>query len=352
VWIELYKFHFLSRQTGAGATYLIFFSVIIKLSKLPIFFQNKKKMTSELAFQHIKGNYWYAAYGEFKVIMDKTNGYINATKMCTSGGKELCDWIKNKSSQELIQTLESNMVLENTHPTLDISDLPLKGYQSENSRFGSLTIQKVYTAKKTEIDCIISGTYCHPDLIPPIACWISPLFALKVSKIINGYIVNEYKSKLNDMQLHLEETTISVLKHKWDKLMIEEQLKAATLATHLAQQKTYKLETVVQKKELRHQIWSSTHAFTMMRLNNPNAKLPLYALRRKRCDMSGAVKKLRAKHPNSVMIFRRSYVPNPINFYNRLKSCGILCFNGNYCHASVPEGELIDKLEKVYSITE
>jgi KilA-N domain len=68
--------------------------VIIKLSKLPIFFQNKKKMTSELAFQHIKGNYWYAAYGEFKVIMDKTNGYINATKMCTSGGKELCDWIK------------------------------------------------------------------------------------------------------------------------------------------------------------------------------------------------------------------------------------------------------------------
>jgi KilA-N domain len=61
-------------------------------------------MTSELAFQHIKGNYWYAAYGEFKVIMDKTNGYINATKMCTSGGKELCDWIKNKSSQELIQT--------------------------------------------------------------------------------------------------------------------------------------------------------------------------------------------------------------------------------------------------------
>ena len=48
-------------------------------------------MTSELAFQHIKGNYWYAAYGEFKVIMDKTNGYISATKMCTSGGKELCD---------------------------------------------------------------------------------------------------------------------------------------------------------------------------------------------------------------------------------------------------------------------
>src|ERR1700721_4443873 len=98
------------------------------------------------------------------------------------------------------------------------------------------------------------------------------------------------------MQLQLEDASVSVLKHKWDKLMADEQLEAATLETHLAQQHAHNLQTVVQKKELRHQIWSSTHAFTLMRLKNPNANLPLYALRRKRCDMPGAVKKLRAKH--------------------------------------------------------
>ena len=164
--------------------------------------------------------------------------------------------------------------------------------------------------------------------------------------------MQEYKNKLSNIQFQLEEATDSAQKHKLEKLKSDDLLEAATLEMHLAQQQAHKLETVVQKKELRHQIWSSTHAFTMMRLNNPNAKLPLYALRRKRCDMSGGVKKLRAKHPNNIIIFQRSHVPNPINFYNRLKASGILCFKGNYCRTSVPEGELIDKVEKKYSITE
>src|SRR3981189_3946277 len=75
------------------------------------------KMLSEIAFEQIEGNYWYAAYGPFRVVMMKDTGYINATKMCGAGGKDYCDWLKNKYSKELIQALETfmerDMALEN-----------------------------------------------------------------------------------------------------------------------------------------------------------------------------------------------------------------------------------------------
>ena len=67
----------------------------------------------------------------------------------------------------------------------------------------------MHNFNQTDEEYIISGTYCHPSLIPHIVCWISVEFALKVSDIINGYIVNEYKAKLNDMQMQLLEVSES-----------------------------------------------------------------------------------------------------------------------------------------------
>src|SRR6202020_1873638 len=37
---------------------------------------------------------------EFRVIMDKSIGYINATKMCYVGGKDFKDWSRLKGSYE------------------------------------------------------------------------------------------------------------------------------------------------------------------------------------------------------------------------------------------------------------
>jgi hypothetical protein len=196
----------------------------------------------------------------------------------------------------------------------------------------------IQTKNETDDDKLISGTYCHPDLIPHIACWISPDLALKVSKIVNAYITQEYKIKLSEMQFQLEQTT--------------EECEATKTAAQLTHQQVNKLETNLKKKERRHQVWSSSHAFTMLRLNNPIAKHHYYAIRRKRVNMSGAIKKLRAKHPHSIMVFQTSYVPNPVNLYNRLKTCGILKFKGNYCNSVVPESELITKMGELYDIVE
>ena len=111
-------------------------------------------------------------------------------------------------------------------------------------------------------------------------------------------------------------------------------------------------QKVIKAKKRQYDVWADTHAFTVMRLNNPEAKLPLYAIRCKRTSMSRAVKKLRAKHPNSIMIYQSSRVPNPVNLYNRLKASGLLRFKGNYCTSQVAEADVIDNLGKLYNIIE
>ena len=43
---------------------------------------------------------------------------------------------------------------------------------------------------------MVTGTYAHPDLVPHIASWVSPSFAIKVSRIVNEYLVKEEKEKI------------------------------------------------------------------------------------------------------------------------------------------------------------
>src|SRR3981189_288275 len=161
-------------------------------------------MLSEIAFEEIEGNYWYGAYGEFRVIMMKDNGYINATKMCSSGGKEYFRWRRLQSSAELIQALERNMALENTQVT---SASTLEDANHQIWRLASPPCIFVKTDNNTPTDQLKSGTYCHPVLIPHIACWVSVDFALKVSKVVNGYIAQEYKSKVGALELQLDQAT-------------------------------------------------------------------------------------------------------------------------------------------------
>jgi hypothetical protein len=59
--------------------------------------------------------------------------------------------------------------------------------------------------------------------------------------------------------------------------------------------------------------------------------------------MRKAIIKVRAKHPNSIMIYQHQHVANPVNLYKRLKASGILHFKGNYCEPKVQEIELINK---------
>ena len=168
-------------------------------------------MIKELVFEQIEGNFWYAAYGPFRVVMMKDTGYINATKMCSSGGKNYCDWSLLNSSHELINALAIDLALENTHgasaSTLRDGNQQICGLPSPLCKF-------IQTRNSTDMERIISGIYIHPDLVPSVAGWISPSIQLMANRVVVGYVTMEYKAhlaaanqELDAKQLELEQAT-------------------------------------------------------------------------------------------------------------------------------------------------
>ena len=62
---------------------------------------NAQSITN-LAYESINEKYSRAKYGEFNVIMDMTNGYINATKLCADGDKRFKKWLENECNKDAI----------------------------------------------------------------------------------------------------------------------------------------------------------------------------------------------------------------------------------------------------------
>ena len=72
------------------------------------------KMLSELGFQPIRDSFYYGYYGQFRVVIDKQDGYIYATKLCSDGGKNFYHWKESKVSKELVSTLQQAIDLDET----------------------------------------------------------------------------------------------------------------------------------------------------------------------------------------------------------------------------------------------
>jgi hypothetical protein len=148
---------------------------------------------SEIAFEQIHNEYYWAKYGEFKVIMNINTRYINATYLCglattkTGTKKEFRQWKQNSSTEELMGEVAAAVRMS----TVDLTTVVNGGQVME-----------------------IKGTYVHPDLIPHIACWASPKFAVKVSKIVNEQIVRDHREAIR-----AKDTRIDELSRKMDELL-------------------------------------------------------------------------------------------------------------------------------------
>ena len=205
-------------------------------------------MLTDIAFEQISGNYWYAAYGPFRVVMMKDTGYINATKLCSSGGKDYYNWSRLKSSQELMEAvtrkLNNTKVLENVQPNLPNT------LGDTIPQIWGMVCKSITTEKKSDIDKLISGTYCHPLLIPHIGSWISADFAIMVSEVVNAYIEHQYKENIHDMKVQLEICTAAEQHHKMAKIDAIQQREAAQKDKEEAIQQTQELERVVKTKKL------------------------------------------------------------------------------------------------------
>jgi len=165
---------------------------------------------NQIIFEHIDDKYAYGKYGDFKVIMMTKNRYINATKLCKEYGKEFFNWKQNKNNQELINEVEIDIYSALGIPRAE-----------ENKSFIIINGGKNQLSK---------GTYVHELLIPHIASWISSKFAVKVSKIVNSFIANEYINEIKDKNNKIcnleEKLNIIIEDNKETKITNEKLLKS------------------------------------------------------------------------------------------------------------------------------
>ena len=161
---------------------------------------------NQIIFENINEDYSYGMYSDFKVIIHTKSSYINITQLCKSADKRFDNWLQNNKSVELIN------------------------YVNENELSKHSTLKATFTKKAggtNEILALVSGTYAHPLIVPQVAQWISPKFAIMVSKIINEHLVDEYLLQLDEKDGKIEslEMLVKKMNKKMDKMtnMLDEQ---------------------------------------------------------------------------------------------------------------------------------
>ena len=151
----------------------------------------------QIAYEQIDNEYWYGRYGPFKVVIHSPSGYINASKLCTECGKQLFHWKENRSSKELIDAVEKRIEFHKPILPNQISiDMPTKVIYEE----------KGLTSRGNET----RGMYAHPLLVPHIASWASPRFAIIVSEIVNDYVSSAYQWFIRQQDLIIQQKDLTI----------------------------------------------------------------------------------------------------------------------------------------------
>uniref|UniRef100_A0AAT9URX7 KilA N domain protein n=1 Tax=Apapanepox virus TaxID=3049969 RepID=A0AAT9URX7_9POXV len=291
---------------------------------------------SNLVTREIDERFCYIKYDEFDLIMMKENGFVNATKLCKIGNREFRKWIRLDGSKELIRKVEEMNQISKSAP----------------ARSGRGIIIEVNGANQyTKYD--IAGSYVHQDLIPHISSWISPLFAVKVSKIINCYVSGKYEFKLKEKENKIDELMELLYKFndKYDRDTLElkklyrEQRKHAKrmeekydLDTRELKEHNKELSNSVKRMEEKYD--RDTHELKtelkkieerlkdkVINPSSPNKLHRLVILQNKRDPNSFKTLRLQAerldreldKVKRDYKIFFNAYEPNAVSCFNRLK---------------------------------
>ncbi|MGL5961484.1 MAG: DUF3627 domain-containing protein [Cetobacterium sp.] len=156
---------------------------------------------NNICYKQIKGNYYYGIFGEFQLVVDKTTGCFNATKLCNIGGKKFKEWTRLNRSNRLVEYSES---------------------------CGGKSLRGFYEIKGDNNDFLnkqITGQYVQKELILDIASWISPEFYFKCNNIIINYFANEFQN----MDEQEKQTEIDQLEQRMKQLLIENENKDSVI---------------------------------------------------------------------------------------------------------------------------
>jgi KilA-N domain len=160
---------------------------------------------NDVCFERIRDTFYYGMFGEFKLVVDKSTGCFNATKLCKDGGKEFRQWMRLEKSKRLIEYYESRC--GDPHVGSDYQSRP--SYMRVGSDF--------YEVKGDNKDALVAkttGQYVRKELILDIASWVSVEFYDKCNQIIIDFYAAEYKKSLKQKDDKIDE-----LNRKLDEMM-------------------------------------------------------------------------------------------------------------------------------------
>ena len=276
-----------------------------------------------LGYEKIDDVHSKAKYGTFDVTMNMKNGYINATKLCSDGGKQMKNWLRNDCNKELIEYFDK---------INDGSNLSRHKYEVRNG---------------TKCNNI-NGTYVHPDLIPHIASWVSPAFAYKVSKIVNNFLIREKEDEIR--KLSGDKCKLQEMLEKSDKRREEAEKRAEKMLQDMKDQNdrthaklddtkktldkaeidNHKIKTTLNRVEARvekivEEVVPPTkqlslhEQFGIMKLNDKSGKyyFKVYCVQSR--NVAKAKHSILKAHPNAELFLEIKPNANAKNFLHKLK---------------------------------
>ncbi|HSA76175.1 MAG TPA: KilA-N domain-containing protein [Nitrosarchaeum sp.] len=277
----------------------------------------------KLVYEKINDKYGKAWYGDFHVIMMLENGYMNVTKLCTDANKKFNDWSRGKHAKIFLKEIKT-----------------VTGYPVTE------LLLKVTTGSKYET--ITRGTYAHPDLVPHIASWASPKFAVLVSKIVKEYMIKQFNEKMKEKLIAKDKIIAKkdvVIKKKKDKIdeltaKVDELLRlgneqltevkctrkelASTKKVVVKTQKkldvvSTKLDIAIEDRVPDPEDTEKKEAFVILE-NTASKKPAYYCIRRQIETIDRAIKIYSSKYDEGkVTEFLRINNPNSVNLLLRIK---------------------------------
>ncbi|AQN68751.1 putative kilA-n domain protein [Saudi moumouvirus] len=247
--------------------------------------------------KEINDKYAIGKMGDFKVIIMKKNGFINATNLCKYVGKDFKHWKENKTAKLLIKELISSAGIPSDEVIMTITG-------------GNITK--------------IRGTYVHPKLIIHIAAWCSAEYALKISDIVIEYHAKEVIEEKEKL-LKKKDDKIDRLSKKIDeqKKQINKLLEQGNQVLGYAKDTNRKINVVVNERVPLSDEPKNEESFYIARNNDkPSKKRDTYdykAIRITNKSKSTTMSKYYKNHPKGEIILKIKYTPNAKHLWNACK---------------------------------
>jgi hypothetical protein len=313
-------------------------------------------------------------YGDFQVTMmmkaDKSKnyhvGYINATSLCRLANKEFRKWKRLDMATQLINAVS-------IETCIDVGEL--------------LVLPNV--------EIKLRGTYVHPDLIPHIASWASPEFAIKVSKIINQYMVNkeidrkdkeiaEKNKEIEGQKLVIKRKDMFIAKKQKENKSLTQKIDALSDALKKGNAKMSKMNENMKKliaidSDIRDEVvdisgklacatdsrvvptgYASDDNIIVILKNNSTpddyadgeTMYSYYCMRILKSVCNQSIKAYKVRFPKTVVLMRLGYSPNSINLFKRIKLALREKITSNKCSFNLndryTEKQMIRDIKKIH----